>query len=260
MPKKINSPRKKLTRQELRDLDLEILFLEGSFRRDPAYIEALQILGDDYTRRGRFAEGLKIDERLSRLRPDDAVVHYNLACSYSLTEQIEAGLRGPGCRHQPRLPRFQSPWTRPRPQKFAPTRRLQENPRQNARTPAQDALKRHSRRPSRRSMNVTVNHRTRHYRTVTFDARRNEVLLIDQRCCRINSKSPPKPDYRATAQGHPGHGRARRRGHRRHRRLRIGPGRAAFRGRDLSKFARHIEPPFKPSNPPAPPPSIPSTP
>jgi tetratricopeptide (TPR) repeat protein len=89
MPKKINSPRKKLTRQELRDLDLEILFLEGIVRRDPAYIEALQFLGDDYTRRGRFAEGLKLDERLSLLRPDDAVVHYNLACSYSLTSQIE---------------------------------------------------------------------------------------------------------------------------------------------------------------------------
>jgi tetratricopeptide (TPR) repeat protein len=89
MLKAINSPRKKLTRQELRDLELEILFLEGVIRRDPAYIEALQILGDDYTRRGRFAEGLKIDERLSRLRPSDSVVHYNLACSYSLTQQID---------------------------------------------------------------------------------------------------------------------------------------------------------------------------
>ena len=89
MPKKINSPRKKLTRQELRDLDLEILFLEGIIRREPAYIEALQILGDDYTRRGRYAEGLRMDERLSLLRPDDAGVQYNLACSYSLTRQIE---------------------------------------------------------------------------------------------------------------------------------------------------------------------------
>ena len=89
MPKKINSPRKKLTRQELRDLDLEILFLEGVVRRDPAYVEALQILGDNYTRRGRYTEGLKMDERLSLLRPDDAAVQYNLACSYALTHQIE---------------------------------------------------------------------------------------------------------------------------------------------------------------------------
>jgi tetratricopeptide (TPR) repeat protein len=89
MPKKGNSPREKLTRQELKNLDLEILFLEGIVRRDPAYIEALQILGDNYTRRGLYTEGLKIDQRLSRLHPDDSVVHYNLACSYSLTGQME---------------------------------------------------------------------------------------------------------------------------------------------------------------------------
>jgi tetratricopeptide (TPR) repeat protein len=89
MPNKINRPRKKLTHQELKNLDTEILFLQGLVRRDPAYIEALQMLGDDYTRRGLYPEGLKIDQRLSLLRPDDAVVHYNLACSYSLTDQIE---------------------------------------------------------------------------------------------------------------------------------------------------------------------------
>jgi tetratricopeptide (TPR) repeat protein len=92
MPKKINSPCKKLTNREQQDLDLEIHFLEGVVRRDPAYVEALQILGDNYTRRGDYNEGLKIDERLSRLRPDDAVVQYNLACSYSLTRQIEPAL------------------------------------------------------------------------------------------------------------------------------------------------------------------------
>ena len=92
MPKKLPALRKKPTRQELRDLDKEILFLEGLVRRDGTYVEALQILGDDYTRRGRFAEGLKIDERLSKLRPDDALVHYNLACSYSLTAQIDLAI------------------------------------------------------------------------------------------------------------------------------------------------------------------------
>ena len=89
MAKKINSPRKKFTRQELRDLDLEIVFYEGILRRDPCYVELLQMLGDDYTRRGRYDEGLKLDERLTRLRPKDAVVRYNLACSYSLTRQID---------------------------------------------------------------------------------------------------------------------------------------------------------------------------
>jgi len=80
---------KKLTREQERDLDIEIGFLEGVVRRDPSYLEALQILGDNYTRRGRFEDGLKVDEELSRLRPRDALVHYNLACSYSLTRQFE---------------------------------------------------------------------------------------------------------------------------------------------------------------------------
>ena len=80
----------KLTREQERDLDIEIGFIEGVVRRAPGFVEALQILGDDYTRRGRFAEGLKLDEQLARLRPDDALVHYNLACSYSLTGQYAA--------------------------------------------------------------------------------------------------------------------------------------------------------------------------
>ena len=77
--------KKKLTREEQRELDVKIGFMEGVVKRDPKYVEALQILGDDYTRRGKFDAGLKVDEQLSQLRPDDPVVQYNLACSYSLT-------------------------------------------------------------------------------------------------------------------------------------------------------------------------------
>src|SRR6187455_3713047 len=71
--------RKKLNRLEKRELDIEIGFLEGLIRRDPGYIDALQILGDDYTKRGKFTLGLKIDQRLAVLKPTDALVHYNLA-------------------------------------------------------------------------------------------------------------------------------------------------------------------------------------
>ena len=92
MPKQVNTPRRKQTRQELKDLDLEIQFLEGLSRRDPTYVEALQILGDDYTRRGRFEEGMKIDEKLCRLRPDDSLARYNLACSYSLLQQLDRAI------------------------------------------------------------------------------------------------------------------------------------------------------------------------
>ena len=88
MPKK-NSARKRLSRQEKHNLDIEIGFLEGVIRRDPSYVEALQVLGDDYTRRGRLTDGLKVDETLAQMRPKDALVQYNLACSYSLTDQCE---------------------------------------------------------------------------------------------------------------------------------------------------------------------------
>ena len=86
---KKNRSRKKLTRQEQRDLDLEISFMEGLLQREPRYVEALQVLGDDYTRRGNFGAGLKVDEKLVQLRPDDPMTHYNMACSYALLSRFE---------------------------------------------------------------------------------------------------------------------------------------------------------------------------
>ena len=88
MPKK-SAARPKLSRRDLRDLDVEIGFLEGLVNRAPQYVEALQLLGDGYTRRGKFVEGLQVDEHLSKLRPNDPVVLYNLACSYALTRRYE---------------------------------------------------------------------------------------------------------------------------------------------------------------------------
>ncbi|MBT7910449.1 MAG: hypothetical protein HN607_07935, partial [Verrucomicrobia bacterium] len=59
--------------------------MEGLTKRDPQYVEALQLLGDNYTKRDRFHDGLTVDEHLSQLLPEDSMVYYNLACSYSLT-------------------------------------------------------------------------------------------------------------------------------------------------------------------------------
>jgi Flp pilus assembly protein TadD len=88
MPQK-SSNRRELTPRQERDLDIEIDFIEGVVRRAPDFTEALQVLGDDYTRRGRYEDGLKVDEQLAQLRPADPLVHYNLACSYGLAEQME---------------------------------------------------------------------------------------------------------------------------------------------------------------------------
>jgi tetratricopeptide (TPR) repeat protein len=83
---------KKLTSTEQRDLDIKIQFVEGLVRRDPDYVDALQILGDHYTQRGLFTEGLHVDERLAQLEPTNSLVFYNLACSYSLTEQFDRAI------------------------------------------------------------------------------------------------------------------------------------------------------------------------
>jgi tetratricopeptide (TPR) repeat protein len=88
MPEKI-SARKKMKRRESKDLDVKIQFMEGIVRRDPEYIEALQLLGDHYTQRGRYEQGLKVDEQLSRLEPGNPLVFYNLACSYSLIGEVD---------------------------------------------------------------------------------------------------------------------------------------------------------------------------
>jgi tetratricopeptide (TPR) repeat protein len=88
MPKKLIA-RKKLNRKEQQSLDVKIDFMQGLVRRDPNYVEALQLLGDHYTQRGNFEDGLKVDEHLSELEPRDPLVFYNLACSYSLTDQFD---------------------------------------------------------------------------------------------------------------------------------------------------------------------------
>lgn len=85
MAEKSSVSSKKLTRKETRDLDIKISFMEGVVRRDPVYIEALQILGDHYTERGKFDDSLRVDQQLSQLEPRNPLVFYNLACSHALT-------------------------------------------------------------------------------------------------------------------------------------------------------------------------------
>ncbi len=81
-------PRK--VKYEKEDLEFEIQFFEGVAKRDPDFIDALQILGDAYTKTGQWEKGLLIDKRLARLCPDNPLVFYNLACSYSLMSRLDA--------------------------------------------------------------------------------------------------------------------------------------------------------------------------
>ena len=74
-------------------LDFELGFFEGILQEHGNYIDALRVMGSLLALKGRFAEGLKIDRRLVRLRPTDALARYNLACSYALLNRVEQSLR-----------------------------------------------------------------------------------------------------------------------------------------------------------------------
>ena len=71
------------------DLTIEISFLEGLRQQLPKDPEILKVLGDDYTRTGRWEDGLQIDVELARLLPRDPLVHYNYACSLALTGKVK---------------------------------------------------------------------------------------------------------------------------------------------------------------------------
>jgi tetratricopeptide (TPR) repeat protein len=72
--------------------DFEIKFYEKLLAQNPNFVNALISLGDAYTRKGFYQEGLAVDKRLAVLRPNDPLVHYNLACSLSLVGDAKLAL------------------------------------------------------------------------------------------------------------------------------------------------------------------------
>jgi predicted Zn-dependent protease len=71
------------------DYTFEINFYESLDKQNPTDGRVMEILAQLYTKVGRNEEGLSMDLRLSRERPDDPLVHYNLACSLALVGQAE---------------------------------------------------------------------------------------------------------------------------------------------------------------------------
>ena len=89
-------------------------------------------------------------------------------------------------------------------------------------------------------MNVTIRGRTRHFRTVSFDAKKNAVLLIEQRLLPHEFRIVSTHDFRQTAaaihdmvvRGAGAIGATAAYG--------LAQGALAFRGADLKKFAAHL--------------------
>lgn len=78
--------------QHNNDIDFEIRFYESILKESPDFIETIMALADLYTKKGLYREGLLLDEKLARMRPDDPVIFYNLACSYSLLNEHSLAL------------------------------------------------------------------------------------------------------------------------------------------------------------------------
>ena len=74
------------------DDEFTIWFMEGVLEKYPTYVECLMYLGNAYTATGMYEKGLEADFKLSRLRPKDPLVHYNLACSLSLLGRLNKSL------------------------------------------------------------------------------------------------------------------------------------------------------------------------
>ncbi len=74
------------------EIDFEIQLCEEVLRTNPNHFEALVVLGDSYTRKGLYAKGLELDLRLSRIKPENKLIRYNLACSYALIGEKDNAL------------------------------------------------------------------------------------------------------------------------------------------------------------------------
>jgi len=73
-------------------LDFEIRFYERLLATHPDFVDVLFPLAEAYTRRGFHEQGLAVDLHITRLRADDPLAWYNLACSYSLLRRLDASL------------------------------------------------------------------------------------------------------------------------------------------------------------------------
>jgi len=82
-----------MAKDKAHDPAFDITFFESVLRREPDYVEVVEILGGLYTKQGRIADGLWMDRKLVKLQPRNATAHYNLACSLALSRRRADALR-----------------------------------------------------------------------------------------------------------------------------------------------------------------------
>lgn len=77
---------------EQSQLDFELSFYANVLGRLDTYVDALRAHGNNLTMKGRYEEGLAIDQRLIAIRPNDPLAYYNLACSCALLHRPDQAL------------------------------------------------------------------------------------------------------------------------------------------------------------------------
>ena len=75
--------------REQSQIDFELEFLGRVLEREPFFVDALRVHANNLAAKGQYGRALQIDRRLVRLVPEDAVVWYNLACSFAVLGMIE---------------------------------------------------------------------------------------------------------------------------------------------------------------------------
>ena len=81
--------------REQSQIDFELEFLGRVLEREPFFVDALRVHANNLAAKGQYARALQIDRRLVRLVPEDAIVWYNLACSFTRAGHDRAGLFRP---------------------------------------------------------------------------------------------------------------------------------------------------------------------
>ena len=75
------------------ETDFEIKFFERLVADNPDFVDALIPLAELYTRKGIHEKALELDLRLVKLKPEDEIAHYNLACSLALMGKKEEAIQ-----------------------------------------------------------------------------------------------------------------------------------------------------------------------
>lgn len=72
--------------------DFELDFFSNILQRNPNLVDVLKVHAKNLALAKRHEEGAMVDAKITTLRPNDSLAHYNLACSYVLTNRLDEAL------------------------------------------------------------------------------------------------------------------------------------------------------------------------